>query len=336
VALTGEGPATVAVTLMIDHHRAFMHEFRRTLWIAIALSAALAALLGWVAARRGLVPVRAMAEVTHRISATRLTDRVAIDTLPSELVDLGTAFNAMLVRLEEAFTRLSEFSSDLAHELRTPVSTLMTQTQVAVSRARSADEYREILYANLEEFDRLARTIGDMLFLAKADNGLMVPRREPFELVEEVRQLFDFYEALAEEQGVRLDVAGSGRIEGDRLMIRRALSNLVSNALRHSPRGQAVRVTIDRPDGRHVRVIVHNRGEPIAPEHLERIFVRFYRVDPARQHGSQGAGLGLAITRSIVEAHRGRIAVESDRDGTRFVLIFPAAQELERAEAALH
>ncbi len=330
VALASENPATVAVALNIDHHRAFLHQFARTLWIAIAAGALVMAFLGWIAARRGLVPVEAMTRVTRGISATRLGDRVDLETLPRELVGLGSAFNDMLVRLEEGFRRLSEFSSDLAHELRTPISTLMTQTQVALSRARSAEEYREVLYANLEEFDRIARMIGDMLFLAKSENGLMVPRNEPFELADEAKQLFDFYEALAEENGVRLELEGSGRIRGDALMIRRALSNLISNALRYTGRGEPIRVSIGTTPGHNVRVVVENRGTTIPPAHLQRIFDRFHRVDPARHRASEGAGLGLAITKSIVEAHRGTIEVVSREGCTRFMLTFPGIEEPRR------
>ena len=149
-----------------------------------------------------------MTRVAQRITASRLHDRLPMASLPTELVDLATAFNGMLARLEDSFRRLSEFSSDLAHELRTPIGSLMTQTQVALSRTRSAEEYREVLYSNSEEYDRLARMIADMLFLAKADNGLIVPRSETVDLAVEVRELFEFYDALAEDRAVRLALAG--------------------------------------------------------------------------------------------------------------------------------
>jgi two-component system heavy metal sensor histidine kinase CusS len=315
--------ANVAVGTDIGHHREFMASFLKTLWVAIAAGIVLTGLLGWIAARRGLAPVREMARVSHGISATRLSDRLPLDTLPTELVELGTAFNAMLARLEDSFRRLSDFSSDMAHELRTPITNLMTQTQVALSRSRTADEYREVLYSNLEEFDRLARTIADMLFLAKADNGLLVPHREPVDLAAEVHELFDFYEALVEERRVRLALAGEGRVNGDRLMIRRAISNLLSNAIRHTASGETVRVSIEDDGPAAVRVTVENPGAGIDPEHLPRIFERFYRVDPARQRSTEGAGLGLAITNSIVAAHEGALRVHSANGVTRFEMSLP-------------
>jgi two-component system heavy metal sensor histidine kinase CusS len=323
--IAGQPPVTVAVAVNTEHHRVFMQAFHQRLWLAITASIALTALLGWVAARRGLAPVRELARLTQGISANRLGERLPPQSVPSELVDLAIAFNDMLARLEGSFRRLTDFSSDLAHELRTPVSNLMTQTQVALSKARSADQYREVLYSNLEEYERLARMIADMLFLAKADNGLIVPSSEPVDLAAEVRDLFGFYEAFAEEQGVSLVLVGAGIFRGDRLMIRRALSNLLSNAIRHTPRDASVKVLIDQRKSGEIELSVENPGEDIGPEHLPRLFDRFYRVDPSRQKASEGAGLGLAITKSIVEAHKGTIRITSANGSTRFAIAFPAA-----------
>lgn len=324
--IAGQPPATVVVALNIEHHRMFMEAFQKSLWLAITACIVLTALLGWIAARRGLAPVRELARLTHGISASRLGERLPPESVPTELVDLAIAFNDMLARLEGSFRRLSEFSSDLAHELRTPISNLMTQTQVAISKARSADQYREVLYSNLEEYERLARMIADMLFLAKADNGLIVPSSEMADLAKEARELFGFYEAFAEEHGVSLVLAGAGVVRGDRLMIRRALSNLLSNAIRHTPRDGSVKVLIDRRKSGETQLSVENPGEDIEPEHLPRLFDRFYRVDPSRQKASSdGAGLGLAITKSILEAHKGTIQAFSSNGSTRFAITFPAA-----------
>ncbi len=317
-------PATVVLALNIDHHLEFLAAFRKSLWLAVAAGILLTALLGWIAARRGLAPLRDMARVAHGISASRLENRLSLESVPEELRELASAFNEMLARLEDSFRRLSGFSSDLAHELRTPINNLMIQTQVALSKARSAGEYSEVLYSNLEEYERLARMIADMLFLAKSDNSLIVPRSEAIVLSDEVRQLFDFYEALAEEQGVRLELSGEGRLQGDRLMLRRALGNLLSNAIRHTPRGGTIRVRIEVPHADGVRLSVENPGETIPAEHLPRLFDRFYRADASRQRSHEGAGLGLAITKSIVEAHGGRISVASEDGLTRFEAVFPA------------
>jgi len=317
-AVPDAGPFTVAIAVDISHHREFMTAFRKTLWMSIAFGILLTGLLGWFAARRGLAPVRNIAQVAKGISATRLGDRLPQESVPAELVDLATSFNDMLERLEDSFRRLSDFSSDLAHELRTPVSNLMTQTQVALSRSRSAEEYREVLYSNLEEYDRLARMIADMLFLAKADHGLIVPNRENIDLATEVDELIGFYEALADAEGVRISRIGIGSISGDRLMIRRAISNLLSNAIRHTARAGAIKVEIRDLGNDGIRIAVENPGEAIPWEHLPRLFDRFYRVDSCRQRIGEGAGLGLAITKSIVEAHGGTISVSAQDDTVRF------------------
>ncbi len=310
--------------LNIDHHLAFIDAVRQTIWIAVGIGALVSGLLGWLAARVGLAPLRAFATLTARISANRLHARVAAEHLPPELAALGRSFNDMLSRLEDSFRRLNEFSSDLAHELRTPISNLTTQSQVALSRARSPEEYREVIYSAIEEYERLARMITDMLFLARADNGLLIPAQEDVDLRAEVMALFDFYDALVEAEGVRLVVEGDAHVSGDRIMLRRALGNLLSNAIRHSARGSIVSVVLARSESEEVTIGVSNPGPPIAPEHLARLFDRFYRVDPARQHAGEGAGLGLAITRTIVQAHGGTIGVRSDSQATRFEIRLPA------------
>lgn len=324
VGIPGEPPARVAVAMEISHHRDFMTAFQRAQWVAIGAALLLTALLGWTVARRGLFPLRRLTGQVRGISAQRLDQRLELSRLPVELVDLAAAFNDTLARLQDSFRRLSDFSSDLSHELRTPVSNLMTQTEVALSRARSAEEYRDVLASNLEEYERMARMIGDMLFIAKADNGLVTPSREPVDLAGTVRDLFEFYEALAEDQGVALAQQGEGAVLGDRLMLRRAVANLVSNAIRHTPRGGTVRVGIDARD-HAVRLAVENPGPPIPAEHLPRLFDRFYRADPSRHREAEGVGLGLAITRSIVEAHGGSIAASSAEGLTRFEVQLPAA-----------
>ncbi len=315
--VAGGTPVLVAVAIDITHHARFMASFKRSLWQVVAVAAALAGLLGWLAVRRELAPLQAMGMAAAGVTASHLDYRLAVDAVPAELEALATALNGMLARLEDSFQRLKDFSTDLAHELRTPISNLMTETQVALSRARSPDEYRDVLASNTEEYERLARMIGEMLFIAEADNGLIVPSREPVDLANEVRELFDFFDALAEEKALHLSVTGDGQVSGDKLMLRRALANLLSNAIRHTPVNGRIRVHIGRA-GNSTTLLVENSGEPIPPEHLSRIFDRFYRADPSRHGSGEGAGLGLAITRSIILAHGGEIAVRSGDAGVCF------------------
>ncbi len=313
----------VAVATDIAHHQIFMRFFLQTLWLIVAGAATLTGLLGWLVARRGLAPLRAMRNEAQGVTAQHLSHRLSVQSVPLELAELAQTLNEMLARLEEAFLRLSDFSSDIAHELRTPVSNLMTQTQVALSKARSADEYHAILESNAEEFERMGRMISDMLLLAKADNGLVVPNRETVDVATEVGALFEYYDAVAEEKGLRLSLQGKAEVSADRLMLRRALGNLLSNAVRHATPNSAVRISVsDGPD--RVTIDVENSGEPIAEEHLERIFDRFFRVDPSRQRSSEGTGLGLAITKSIITAHGGSIAATSNGALTKFTIRLPS------------
>jgi two-component system heavy metal sensor histidine kinase CusS len=326
IGIEGAPPVVVVAALDIAAHRDFMAEFRNSLWLAVGVGVALSALLGWLSARRGLSPARRALELMQRISADRLGERLPPGSMPSELAPLAAAFNDMLARLQDSFRRLSDFSSDLAHELRTPISNLMTQTQVALAKARTADEYREILYSNLEEYERLSQMTSDMLFLAKADNGLIVTRTEVVDLAAEVDRLFAFYEALAEERGVRLVAAGDGHARVDRDMLRRAISNVLSNAIRHTTRGGEIRVAIGSDASGRVELSVENPGADVPPEQLPRLFDRFYRVDAARRSGDQGegAGLGLAIAKSIVEAHGGAIRATNGAGLFRLSLTVPA------------
>lgn len=318
----------VAVATDIAQHTAYLRSFLQTLWFFVAVAVALTGILGWAAVRRGLMPLRAMREQAQVVTAQQLSHRLQVRSMPVELAELAQSLNDMLARLEEAFARLSDFSSDIAHELRTPVSNLMTQTQVALSRTRSADEYRSVLESNAEELERMARMISDMLLLAKAENGLVVPTRETVDLANEVRALFDYYEAVADEKHLQLSLSGAIAVPvlADRLMLRRALGNLLSNAIRHATPDTCVQVTLGQPS-EEVMVTVENLGDTIAPEFLGRIFDRFFRVDPARQHGD-GTGLGLAIAKSIIMAHGGTILATSSGAVTKFTIKLPRAPML--------
>lgn len=319
----------VAVGMDIGHHQVFIHNLKRALWVFVACAALAMGLMGWWAASRGLAPLRTMREQAMAMTAHRLHERLPEQAVPPELAELAASLNAMLARLQDAFKRLSDFSSDIAHELRTPVSNLMTETQVALSRARDAASYRSTLESNAEEYERLARMISEMLFLAKTEYGQMADwiaqHGETVHLEQEVRDLFEFYEAFAEEKGVHLALRGNCDVWGDRLMLRRAISNLLSNALRYTPQGGTVEVSLSASEGL-CQLAVENPGPTIAAHHLERLFERFYRADPARQQSAgEGTGLGLAITQAIVRAHHGQIAAASQAGRTCFTLRLPQA-----------
>ena len=307
----------VIVARNIRHHTAFLDQLQRDFWLALFAAALLTVVVGILIARRGMRPVRELAHTAGRISAGRLAERIAGRDVPPELAELVTAFNAMLGRLEESFQRLSDFSADLAHELRTPIHTLRMQTEVSLAKPRSDDEYRELLASNLEEYERLSRIIGDMLFLAKAEHGLVAPGAGEVPLRDLCRRLVEYYGILAEN--VSLELRGDDvSIDGDRLMLERAIGNLLVNAIRHTPSGGRIVLALAREAERAV-IAVSNTGPPIPPDALGSIFDRFVRLN----QDNEGSGLGLAITRSIVHAHRGTMAVRSGEQTTEFVIRIP-------------
>jgi two-component system heavy metal sensor histidine kinase CusS len=310
------------VALDLSHHVHFLASVRNATWAGVLAAALAAALFGWFAAHRGLAPLRRVTETARRLSARQLGERLTTDDAPLEVRDHVEALNGMLARLEAAFQRLGDYSADIAHELRTPISNLMTQTQVALSRPRTTDEYQDILASNLEEYEGIARMVSDMLFLAKAEENTLAHASEPVDLAREADALIDFYEALAEERQVRIVRQGQASVQGDRLMLRRALSNLISNALRHTPDGGQITIDIEA-DTTGVRLAVCNVGDIIPADQIERIFERFHRGSTQREARGEGAGLGLAITRSIVQAHGGQITAQSGEGVTCFTITLP-------------
>ena len=322
-AVLRDGPFTVLVAMDMDFHLHYLAELQRALWLGTLMASIISVLVAWLAVRYGHAPIRRISARMQDITSEHLDVRLDPEQVPIELAELVVAFNTMLRRIEDSFQRLTNASADIAHELRTPVTNLITQTQVALSKVRGIDAYREILYSNLEEFERLSTMIGDMLFLAQADHSRIRLVSGGVDLPAEVRALFDYFEAWADDHHVGLVLEGEAvTASGDRQMLQRALSNLISNAIRHTPSGQAVVVAL-RQDADRAIVDVSNPGPDIPAEHLPRLFDRFYRVDPARQRKGEGAGLGLAIVKSIVEAHGGSVLVTSERGRTRFSMTLP-------------
>ncbi|URQ62292.1 heavy metal sensor histidine kinase [Pantoea alhagi] len=316
----------VLITAAYDtgFHDAFIGQLKRWLvWFNLALIF-ISVFLGWLVTRMGLRPLNEINRLASAITINNLSERLPAHDLPAELKATVAEFNSMLERLENSFRRLSELSSDIAHELRTPVSNLMMQTQVALSRERDAESYREVLFSNLEELSRLARMSSDMLFLAKSENGLMPLEKQRVSLNAELAELIDFFEPLAGDSDKTLLLQGEAAVKGDRLMLRRALSNLLANAIKYSLPASAISVLVEQKAGA-VLVQFSNPTENLSQENLGRLFDRFYRGDASRQHNTDGAGLGLSITRAILLAHDGDLQVAMKDNVITFTAIIPAA-----------
>jgi two-component system heavy metal sensor histidine kinase CusS len=325
--LVGSLEYRIVTAIDMNFHIQFLNDFRRSLLLIMTLAGIITLLAAWYGVHQGHAPLRGLSDTMRDVQSDRLHVRLNTEALPGELQNLATSFNHMIGRLEDSFTRMSHFSADIAHELRTPLTNLITQTQVALGKARSLDEYRELLYSNLEEQERLAKMVNDMLWLAQSEHGLLKPVPESLDLAHEVQELFDFFEALAEEKLVRLELEGKApRVEGDRSMLRRAISNLLSNAIRYTTAGDRVLVRLEESGDGRTLLSVQNSGPDIPDEHLASIFERFYRIDPSRNRQSEGAGLGLAIVRSIMEAHGGKVEASSDDGVSIFRLAFGSVE----------
>ncbi|MDB5760805.1 MAG: Heavy metal sensor histidine kinase [Burkholderia sp.] len=291
--------------------------FRTVLLLGIACGAPLVALIGYLIARLGLVPLRQLSDEAHALSPSALSQRLVASDLPSELSALVASFNGALDRLEKTYQQLESFNADVTHELRTPLANLIGQTQVALSRERSAPQLVEVLQSNLEDLERLRGIVNDMLFLARADLGERPQQLMPTSLAEQVNKTVDFLDFLIEDARISVSVQGDAKAPIESALFQRAVTNLLHNAIRHSQAGSEIVVEVaDATAGRQVQVAVSNWGPEIPADHLQRIFDRFYRVETARANGADSHGLGLAIVKAVAEMHAGRIFASSSAGKT--------------------
>jgi two-component system, OmpR family, heavy metal sensor histidine kinase CusS len=319
-------PSGETIRILLAHVAAERHSILRSyqedVWLAIAGGAILMGTLGYAIARRGLSPVKMIGRQTASIEAHRLNARLDISAGPVELQEIAVSVNRMLDRLERAFMRLSQFSSDLAHDMRTPLATVISSSQITLSRTRTTEEYENLLESNIEECERLQRMIENMLFLARSDNSKHHLKLGEVDCRYELARLTSYFQGIAEGTGVHFVINGDAKIYADPTMFRRAVSNLMSNALDHATTGSDIELRTYQSEG-YVTVEVTNKGQPIPPEHIGKIFDRFYRVNASRHGSAKNTGLGLAIVKSIMESHRGKVDVLSQGDNTTFALYFP-------------
>lgn len=321
VILSDRGLTLIAGKLLSERDQ-MLGAYRLKLWLAMSVGALLAFAFGWWVSQRGLHPVRLLAKRAAGIDVQHLHLRLDEFNELNELKLLCNALNQMLARLEDGFAQLSRFSGDLAHEMRTPLGNLMGHTQQTLRRSRSIEDYQNLLVSNQEEYERLARMIDSMLFLARTEQPNACVTFEQISLHDLIEQLCEYFEGVAQERDVQLINQARDQLLGDSGLIRRALANLLANALRYAIPGSAVTVSSEISEDR-LEITVHNHGEPIAAEHLPRLFERFYRCDPSRNQPDDSGGLGLAIVRSIMQLHGGCVTVDSTEAGTSFHLDFP-------------
>jgi two-component system, OmpR family, heavy metal sensor histidine kinase CusS len=299
----------------------FMKEFGSLLVVVLAFGVLASTVIALTVTRKGLQPVAEMTRSLKRIGPKRLHERIPPEGWPRELRPLAVAFDEMLDRLEDSFTRLSQFSADLAHEFRTPIANIRGESEVALTRIRTPDEYREVIESSVGECERLSAIVDNLLFLARAEAVEGHIQRALFDGRAAVEKIAAFYEPIAEEHHTAITCGGEGEIHADPMLFGRAVSNLVENALHFTPVGGTIQISISAAAA-YARVSVKDTGCGIGSEHLPRVFDRFYRVDSSRS--VQGSGLGLALVKSIMDLHGGLADVESEVNrGTVVTLTFP-------------
>lgn len=318
---------TIQIGLDISHETGLLAAYRSNLGWALIVGLLFSSMAAVFVARRGLNPLAEMTRHIEGITATQLHEQLDPARYPEELFALAFAFNAMLSRLSKSFDQLNQFSADLAHELRTPINNLMGESEVALSRPRSSDEYQQILESNLEEYGRLSQIIETLLFLARAENTQIALHKIRLDGRAELEAACSYLEALAEEHGVRLICQGQGFLHADAQLLKRVLSNLLLNAIQHTPAGGEICSSIQSAEDGTAIISVQDSGCGISPEHLPKLFDRFYRVTSARSE--EGTGLGLAIVKSIMDLHGGKVIISSVVGrGTLVTLLFAVANPM--------
>lgn len=315
----------VVLGISINHHFLFLEKLHWILFWLLGFAFFVSSAFSSFIVKRGLLPIVVLNKHIQQVSLEQMGLRIAPDSLPTELRDLANKHNAMLDRLQMGFCRLSEFSSDIAHELKTPLTNITTQNQVILGASRSPEEYQDAIASTLEELYRITKTINDLLYIAKAENKLIHRNDQVFAVHEELARLVEYFEILADDAEVQIVSTGKGRLYMDKNMFERAVGNLLSNAIRHAHPHSTIIIQV-REVGKHLTISVSNQGDTIPEQSLPYIFDRFYRADKSRQNvGSIGAGLGLSITQSIVHAYDGEIDVISQDQQTTFQITLRSA-----------
>ncbi|HMM74361.1 MAG TPA: heavy metal sensor histidine kinase [Gammaproteobacteria bacterium] len=307
--IPGAGTRPPTQLIVAIDSRPYVATMARFAYALLAWSAAgvvgVAALGYWVA-RLGLRPLRRLSSEAHALSPQRLSQRLQIGCLPQELSTLAGSFNGALDRLEAAYAQLEAFNADVAHELRTPLANLIGQTQVALSRSRSADQLEDVLQSNLEELERMRAIVNDMLFLARADQGAHALETVPVRVEDEIAKALDFLELILDEAGLSARIEGTAVARLERALFQRAVMNLLHNAIQHSVPGSEIAVRIEG-DEAQVAITVANPGPPLAEAHLARVYDRFFRIDSSRGNSGENHGLGLSIVKAVATMHGGEV-----------------------------
>lgn len=291
-----------------------------TLFGCSLFGALMVAAIGTLLVGRALAPIDALGRQAASLSPERMNERLDESSQSEEIEPLVRQFNAVLERQQRAYLQMEGFSADVAHEMRTPLATLVGETELALRTRPSEAALREILGSNLEELQRLTHIVRDMLFLARADRGARVREACHAWVGSVIQEVMAFHEAEAADANVTITMQGDAFAPLDRTLLQRAVSNLLSNAIRYADPNSTILIDVAQGKENDVLVTVSNVGKPVSPKHLSRLFHRFYRIDAARACDAHHHGLGLSIVQAIAQMHKGRIFANAD--GRRFSIGF--------------
>lgn len=323
VASNDMGPLQLVTGRLMTERTEILRHYRLSVYALASLAAIAVALLGYLSVKRGLLVLRRLAQHAHSIGIGNLDQRLSVQGVPRELLPMVEAFNTMLDRLAKGFSQLGQVSTDMAHELRTPINNLLGETLVALQQNRGIEDYQQLLASNVEELERLGRMLDNMLFLARTDPASAMQQGQVLSMAQEARRIADYFEGPAADRGMHIEAEADCTIWANPILLRRALANLCANAIKYGAADSTLSIQA-RPSPGGTTLSVTNHGTTIAAEHLPKLFDRFYRADPSRERSADSNGLGLSIVATIMQLHKGRYTVTSAEGITCFELFFPA------------
>ena len=320
-----EGPPRyLQLALDVTNMDQLLQDYRIKLASVLFIGIILSAIAASYISRKGLQPLHEITEKTMHITSSNLDERFVADDWPKELNSLAVAFDEMLDRLQQSFERLKQYSANLAHELRTPIGNLMGEAEIALSMDRTSVEYRDVIESSLEEYQKLSRTIDSLYFLAWANSGNVHLNVTQIRIFEELSNLLDYFGAFSSNIQIEVHCTPGVVLMADATLFRRAVSNLITNAIKYSPDGAKIMITVQDAPTAGVEIVVSDNGIGIGAEHIEHLFDRFYRVPTSSDSLVKGLGLGLPIVKSIMDLHGGTISIISlPSQGTTVTLTFP-------------
>jgi two-component system heavy metal sensor histidine kinase CusS len=308
-----------------DYHDTLLSQCIERLIIALFISGIFSIFLAKLIARKGIKQLDLLSHKINNITIDSLSTQIQIEKLPIELKSVGKSFNMMLEKLQKSVKYVSQFSSDIAHELRNPIHNLLGMNELALTKQYSRDKQQEIFESNVEECRYLLKLIENLWFITESEHSQISLNKTQLNIENEINTIIDYYQSYAEENQIEINYEDDVLFHADQILLKRAISNLLSNALRYTYKNGKIYIKSEKQTHEMV-ITIQDTGCGIEDNHLSKLFDRFYRVDPSRSSKTGGLGLGLSIVKSIMDLHQGKITIQSQiNQGTLVQLHFPVS-----------